>query len=121
MQNQLTITNDKKSIEYLKKYSEEIKHIHSDNTNHYTQSKEKQFYSYFKLDNRTRYFNTALNDNMSQTMYAYYFCDKSRQILSDKEATAIKAISLDNNYDMNDDNIMVANKYFRNNNDYDQV
>lgn len=121
MQNELSITNDKKSIDYVKKYIDEIKIISSDNANSHTQNREKQFYSYLKLDNRTRYFNTALNDNMTQTMYAFYFCDKSRQVLSDKEASAMKAHSIDNNYEMNDDNIGVNSKYFRNNNDDDQV
>ncbi len=107
-------------MESVKKYSDEIKSITRETSHSHLQNKEKQFYSYLKLDNRTRYFNTAFNDNMTQTIYAYYFCDKSRQILSDKEAAAIKAITIENNYDPIEDNLGVSGKYFRNNDD-DQV
>jgi len=116
----LNVNKDRRSVDYIKKYSDELKSITVETSQSYQQNKEKQFYSYLKLDNRTKYFNTALNDDMTQTMYAYYFCDKSRQILSDKEAAAIKAITIDNNYDPIDDNLGVSGKYFRNNDD-DQV
>ena len=57
---------------------------------------------------------------MTPTIYAYYFCDKSKQILSDKEAAAMRALSLDNNFEMNDD-MGAGGKYYRNNKDDDQV
>jgi hypothetical protein len=57
---------------------------------------------------------------MTPTIYAYYFCDKSKQILSDKEAAGMKALTLDNNFEMNDD-MGVGAKYYRNNKDDDQV
>jgi len=57
---------------------------------------------------------------MTPSIYAFYFCDKSKQILSDKEAAAIKALTIDNNFEMNDD-MVVTGKYYRNNKDDDQV
>jgi hypothetical protein len=112
----------------IKKYIEEIKFLSSISENNlnldiYKQNKEKYFYSNVKLDNKTRYYNTAFNDNLTPTMSAYYFCDKSRQILSDKEAAAMKAMNLDNNFDiLGDDNMIHVGgmKYGRNKDD-DQV
>lgn len=95
--------HERKNGDILKKYLEDIKFLNNDNSEIYKQNREKTFYSYLKLDNKTRGFNTVINDNLTPTMHAYYFCDKSRQILTDKEAAAIKAINIDNNFDMDDD------------------
>ncbi len=51
-------------------------------------------------------------------MYSFYFCEKSRQILSDKEAAALKAMSLENNFEIIDED---CNLKFRNVKDFDQV
>ena len=99
---------DRKKNEMLKKLIEDIKsltELSNSSTNSTIESikqiKEKQTCtSFFKYDNKTRCYNTVVNDNLSPTMYAYYFCDKSRQVLSDKEAFAMKAIHIENNYDI---------------------
>jgi hypothetical protein len=58
------------------------------------------------------------NDNLSPTMYAFYFCEKQRQILSDKESAALKAMSLDNNFEIIDEE---CNLRFKGGKEFDQV
>ena len=58
------------------------------------------------MDNRTRYYNTVSKDNLSATMYAYYFCDKTRQVLSDKHAASLKQMNLESNLEMLDEDNM---------------
>lgn len=89
---------DKKMIDMIKKYIEEIKSLISGNIEQYKQSREKQFCSTIKLDNKTTLYNSVLQDNLSPTMFAYYYRIKSRNILTDKEAAAIKSINMDNNF-----------------------
>ncbi len=36
-------------------------------------------------------------------MYAFYFCEKQRQILSDKESAEYKPMRLDNNFEIIDE------------------
>ena len=103
----------------VKKLMDELKFIRGNNVEIYRQNKEKMLYSNIKLDNKTRYLNTVSNDNLSPTMYAYYFCQKNRQILSDKEAAALKAMNIENNFEvMKEDNNL---KFGRGANDFDQV
>jgi hypothetical protein len=74
------------------KYIEEITHI-DDN---YKLQKEKTFYNHFKIEAKTKSINTVINDNLTPTMYAYYFCNKMRVNLSDKEAAAFSAMNINN-------------------------
>lgn len=102
----------------MKKYLDDLKFLQSDNIEIYRQNKEKTLYSNLKLDNKTRYSNPVLNDNLTPTIHAFYFCDKSRQVLSDKEAAALKVMNLENNFEMMDEECMPG-KY--KNKDFDQV
>jgi hypothetical protein len=86
----------------LKKYLEEVKFIKHDNFEIYKQNREKILYSNFKMDNKTRFSNPVLNDNLTPTIHAFYYCEKSRQILSDNEAAALKVMNLDNKYEIID-------------------
>jgi hypothetical protein len=51
-------------------------------------------------------------------MYAFYFCEKQRQTLSDKESAALKAMSLDNNFEIIDEE---CNLRFKGGKEFDQV
>jgi hypothetical protein len=79
---------------------EEITQVREDFDSH-KQTKEKQHQGIFKPGGPTKSYNTVKNDNLSPTMYAYYFCNKSRAVLSDKEAAAISSMNLDNNFEEN--------------------
>jgi len=48
---------------------------------------------------KTKIYNAVKDDNLSPTLFAYYNCDKSRQILSDREAAAIKSMKFDNDFE----------------------
>ena len=60
----------------------------------FIENKNKTFNKYFKLNSNTLYYRPTEKDDFSLTMFAYYFRDKSCQIFSDKEATALKSIPL---------------------------
>jgi hypothetical protein len=71
-----------------------------------------------KLNNQTKTYNTVRNDNLSPTMHAFYFCNKSRVILSDKEAAALSSMNIDNNngngnYDDDEENNVMSNSRFK--------
>jgi hypothetical protein len=51
-------------------------------------------------------------------MYAFYFCEKQRQVLSDKEAATLKAMSLENNFEIIDEE---CNLRFKGGKEFDQV
>ncbi len=93
--------------------------MRADNVEVYRQNREKTLYSNMKLDNKTRYLNLVTNDNLSPTMYAYYFCEKPRQILSDKEAAAMKAMNIENNFEFIEEENSL--KFGRATKDFDQV
>jgi len=61
--------------------------------------------TYLKPDVKTKTYNTVKDDNLSPTLFAYYNCDKNRQILSDNEAATMRAMKIDNNLDLVEDNI----------------
>ena len=48
-----------------------------------------------KLNGKTTIYHTAEKDELSQTMHAFYFCDKSKQIFSDKQTAEYKAMHFD--------------------------
>jgi hypothetical protein len=58
-------------------------------------TKENNNMNDYKADTGTKYINTVIKDNLSPTMYAYYFCEKSNRILSDKKASALKIYDFD--------------------------
>ena len=91
---------DKKKADITKSLSKTIETITSSSIQSLKENQESKFFKVLKLENRTRYCNTAEIDEISPTMYAYYFCDKSKQNLSDKEAAAMKAIHIEPNYDI---------------------
>ena len=57
-----------------------------------SEDKNKKFSDVVKIKAKTIIFHTAENDELSQTMNAFYFCDKSKQVLSDKQAAEYKAM-----------------------------
>ena len=61
--------------------------------------KIKKFSDVVKLNGKTTIYNTAEKDDLSQTMHAFYFCDKSKQILSDKQAAEYKAMNFGKGYE----------------------
>jgi hypothetical protein len=103
----------KDEIELLRTYIDEISFLNNDNYEIYQQNKNKIFSSYIKVDNKTRYSNTVISDSLSPTMEAFYFCDKSKQILSDKEAAAIKVMNMESNFEVEEEKHMkgIKNKY----------
>lgn len=68
-------------------------------------NKEKVYLTYIKPDVKTKTYNTVKDDNLSPTLYAYYNCEKNRQILSDKDAATMRVMRIDNNIDLTDENI----------------
>lgn len=91
---------DKKRLDITKNLSKTIEAITSSSIQSLKENQDSKFFKVLKLENRTRYYNTAEKDEISPTMYAYYFCDKSKQNLSDKEAAAMKSIHIEPNYDI---------------------
>ena len=60
-----------------------------------TEEKSKKFSEVVKINGTTAMFATAEKDELSPTMHAFYFCDKSKQILSDKDAAEFKNMNFD--------------------------
>ena len=59
------------------------------------EEKSKKFSDLVKSNGKTTTFHTAEKDELSPTMHAFYFCDKSTQILSDKDAAEFKNMTFD--------------------------
>ena len=81
---------EKKKTEYKNNIIAKIKNI--------SLNKIEEPYN-LKLSNRTQCFYTAKNDSISETMYAFYFCEPKNNV-SDKEAVAMKGINLHSSYDI---------------------
>ena len=76
---------DKKKNEIKEKISEDIKKIQNKETfQKLSEDKNRKFSDVVKLNGKTTIYHTAEKDELSQTMHAFYFCDKSKQIFSDK-------------------------------------
>ena len=60
-----------------------------------SEEKSKNFYDCVKKNGKTIIYATAEEDELSPTMHAFYFCDKSKQILSDKDAAEFKNMNFD--------------------------
>ena len=65
-----------------------------------SEEKSKKFSDSFKINGKTTIYHTAEKDDLSQTMHAFYFCDKSKQILSDKQTAEYKALHFDTGYEL---------------------
>ena len=90
---------DKKKNEIKDKISEEIKAIENkESLQKLSEDKNKKFTDNLKLKAKTIFFHTAENDELSETMHAFYFCDKSKQIFSDKQEAEFKTMNFDPGY-----------------------
>ena len=84
---------DKKKNEIKEKISEEIKSLKNEESFlKLSEDRNKKFSDYFKIKSKTIIYHTAENDELSKTMNAFYFCDKSKQVLSDKQAAEYNAM-----------------------------
>ena len=91
---------DKKKNEIKEKISEEINTLqNTESFQKLCEDKNKKFSDTVKLKSKTIMYHTAENDELSDTMHAFYFCDKSKQILSDKQTAEYKAININHVYD----------------------
>ena len=87
---------EKKKNETKDTLIEELKFLKSEETlQKYKEEKNKKFSEYVKLNGKTTVYLTAEKDELSPTMHAFYFCDKSKQILSDKDAAEFKNMNYD--------------------------
>ena len=87
---------DKKKNEAKDSLMEDLKFLKSEETlQKYKEEKNKKFSEYVKLNGKTTVYLTAEKDELSPTMHAFYFCDKSKQILSDKDAAEFKNMNFD--------------------------
>ena len=88
--------SEKKKNETKDTLIEELKFLKSEETlQKYKEEKNKKFSEYVKLNAKTTVYLTAEKDELSPTMHAFYFCDKSKQILSDKDAAEFKNMNFD--------------------------
>lgn len=93
--------SEKKKNEIKDTISEEIKSLQSsENLQKLWEEKSKKFTDIFKTNGKTTIYHTAEKDDLSQTMHAFYFCDKPKQILSDKQTAEYKALHFDTGYDL---------------------
>jgi hypothetical protein len=92
---------DKKKNELRDIVSEEIKALENkESLKKLEEEKSKKFSDIVKLNGKTTVYHTAEKDELSQTMHAFYFCDKSKQIFSDKQTAEYKAMHFDTGYEL---------------------
>ena len=101
----LFVTNikfaDKKKNEIKEAISDEIKNLQNEEINQkFSEEKNKKFSDILRLNGKTIIYRTAENDELSETMKAYYFCNKSKQIFSDKQAAEYRAMHFGNGYEL---------------------
>lgn len=83
--------SDKKKNETKDSLIEDLKSLKQEDTlQKYKEEKTKKFSDCVKLNGKTTMYHTAEKDELSKTMHAFYFCDKSKQILPDKDAAEYK-------------------------------
>ena len=91
---------DKKKNEIKEKISEEINNLQdTESFQKLSEDRNRKFSEIVKLKSKTIMYHTAENDELSDTMHAFYFCDKSKQIFSDKQTAEYKAIHFDPVYE----------------------
>jgi hypothetical protein len=79
----------------IDKYTKELNSLKNKPFKNFMASKELNILNELKADSNTKFINTVIKDNLSPVMYAYYFCEKSNRILSDKKASALKIYDFD--------------------------
>ena len=93
--------SDKKKNEIKDAISDEIKSLENKEINQkYSEPKNKKFSEIINLNGKTTIYHTAEKDELSETMHAFYFCNKSKQIFSDKQAAEYRAMHLSNGYEL---------------------
>ena len=93
--------SDKKKNETKDLILDEMKSLQNcENLTKLSEEKSKKFSDIFKINGKTTIYHTAEKDDLSQTMHAFYFCDKSKQILSDKQTAEYKALHFDTGYEL---------------------
>ena len=87
---------DKKKNETKDTIIKELQSLKSEeNIKKINEEKSKKFSEVVKINGETTMYHTAEKDELSQTMNAFYFCDKSKQVYSDKEAAEFKNMAFD--------------------------
>ena len=90
---------DKKKNETKDNLIEDLKFLKQEESlQKYKEERSKKFSECVKLNGKTTMYSTAEKDELSPTMHAFYFCDKSKQILSDKDAAEFKNMTFDSVY-----------------------
>ena len=103
--------NDKKKNEIKDCLIDDVKKSEkSKSIEEYKEEKSKKFSENLKLNGKTIIYLTAEKDELSKTMRAFYFSDKSKQVFSDKQTAEYKAIHFDTGYDLNLENTFKHNK-----------
>jgi len=116
--------NNKKSEKDIKQETiEQIENLSKNSAKQIKSEKEKIFnsFTYSSTKNKTKYFHTAEQDEISPTLYAFYFCEKSKQILTDHQAAALKDANIDTDYlknskDLNSEDFLDTSTNNNNNN-----
>jgi NurA-like 5'-3' nuclease len=104
----------------VKKYIDDINFFtkSQENLAIYKNNKERVYLTYLKPDVKTKIYNAVKEEHLSSTLFAYYNCDRSKKVLSDKEAATMRAMKIDNNnFDFTDENL--AFNPFKGKNDKD--
>ena len=87
---------DKKKNETKDTIIEELQSLKNEESfKKISEEKSKKFSEVVKTNGKTTVYHTAEKDELSPTMHAYYFCDKSKLIYSDKQEAEIKIMALD--------------------------
>ena len=103
--------NDKKKNEIKDNLIEDLKKSEKQKSiEEYKEEKSKKFSENLKLNGKTIIYLTAEKDELSKTMRAFYFSDKSKQVFSDKQSAEYKAIHFDTGYELNLENTFKYNK-----------
>ena len=93
---------NKKSEKDIKQETiEQIENLSKNSAKQIKSEKEKNFNSfiYSTTKNKTIFYNTAEQDEISPTLSAYYSCNKnSKQILTDHQAAVLKDAKIDTDY-----------------------
>lgn len=93
--------NDKKKNEVKDTIIEDIKSLQNKEClQKLIEEKSKKFSDVVKHNGKTTVYHTAEKDELSETMHAFYFCDKSKQIFSDKQAAEYRAMHFDTGYEL---------------------
>lgn len=93
--------NDKKKNEVKDTITEDIRSLQNkESLQKLVEEKSKKFSDVVKHNGKITVYHTAEKDELSDTMHAFYFCDKSKQIFSDKQAAEYKAMHFDTGYDL---------------------